>query len=235
MVHPALKWLMAAVFVLLLTYVGVQSWFTAEPAATPLPASSKPGQPAAALSTQSTVQTVATANAIITTADSTEYVPPPAGSDASLSAEQQQAIAFTEGAAFSSAAALDTALLHPDGAVAAQTLRHLFTHPDFQSVIDHLAAVEATELSAERQAKLQQKMYDTFGANIHGERFACAGQLCAVTLSSSTALEQNAIDEFGTFDKNYTFINTIKPGNGETVTRLLFIATEDTSNLQVIN
>lgn len=234
MVHPALKWLMAAVFVLLLTYVGVQSWFTAEPAATPLPASSKPGQPAAALSKQSTVQTVATANTSITTADSTEYVPPPADSDASLSAEQQQAIAFSQGSAFSSAAALDAALFHPDGAVAAQTLRHLFKHPDFQNVIDRLAAVEATEQAAERQAKLQQKMYDTFGANLHGERFACAGQLCAVSLTTNTPPEQKTIDDFGTFDLNYTFINTSQHSNGETVTRLLFIATENPSNLQVV-
>ena len=234
MVHPALKWLIAAVFVLLLTYVGVQSWFTAEPAATPLAASV---QPAAALSSpstaQSTEQSVATASTA--TADGMPPLTAEADQDPSLSAEQQQAIAFTEGAAFSSAAALDAALLRPDGAVMAQTLRHLFTHPDFESVIDRLAAVDATELSAERQAKLQQKMYDTFGANIHGERFACAGQLCAVTLTTNTALEQNTIDDFGSFDKNYTFINTIKPRNGETVTRLLFIATEDPSNLQVIN
>lgn len=234
MVHPALKWLIAAVFVLLLTYVGVQSWFTAEPAATQLPASVKAGQPAAALSKQSTDQTAATANTSITTADSTEYVPPPAGSDASLSPEQQQAIAFSQGAAFSSAAALDAALFHPDGAVAAQTLRHLFAHPDFQNVIDRLAAIEATEQAAERQAKLQQKMYDTFGAAIHGESFACAGQLCAVTLTTSTPLQQQTIDDFGTFDQNYTFRNTSQQQNGETVTRLLFIATEDPSNLQVV-
>ncbi len=200
MVHPALKWLIAAIFVLLLTYVGVQSWFTAEPAATP---GTSLSQTRATLqlrfSKQSTDQTVATANTSTTTADSTEHLPPPAGSDASLSAEQQQAIAFSQGSAFSSAAALDAALFHPDGAVAAQTLRHLFKHPDFQNVIDRLAAVEATEQAAERQAKLQQKMYDTFGANIHGESFACAGKLCAVTLTTSTPLQQQTIDDFGNF------------------------------------
>ncbi len=233
MVHTALKWLIAAVFVLLATYFGWQSWYTAEPAATPLPASVKPGQPAAALSKQSTDQTVATANTSIATVDSTEHLPPPAGSDSSLSADQQQAIAFSQGSAFSSATALDTALLHPDGAVVQQSLRHLFTHPDFQSVIDRLAAVEATEQAAERQAKLQQKMYDSFGASIHGEMFACAGQLCAVSLTTSTPLEQKTIDDFATFDGNYTFINTSGDSNGETVTRLLFIATEDPSQLQV--
>jgi hypothetical protein len=233
MVHPALKWLIAAGFVLLVSYFGWQAWQPTAPTATQIPIPMKSGQTAAALSSPSPMQSVTTASSA--TADSMPSLTAEAEQNPSLSTEQQQAIAFIESAAFSSAAALDAALLHPDGAVAAQTLRHLFTHPDFQSVIDRLAAVEATELSAERQAKLQQKMYDTFGANIHGERFACAGQLCAVTLSSNTALEQNAIDEFGTFDKNYTFINTIKPGNGETVTRLLFIATEDTSNLQVIN
>lgn len=223
---------------LLASYVGWQSWFTAEPLATQLPASVKPGQPAAALSRPSTdqsiAQTAATANTSIAAVNSTEHLPPPAGSDASLSTEQQQSIAFSQGAAFSSAAALDAALFHPDGAVAAQTLRHFFTHPDFQSVIERLAAVAATEQAAERQAKLQQKMYDTFGAAIiHGESFACAGQLCAVSLTTSTPLEQETIDDFATFDDNYTFINTSPDRNGETVTRLLFIATEDPSQLQV--
>ena len=150
-----------------------------------------------------------------------------------MSAKTEQAVSFIASQAFTSAEQLDAALMDADGAVMSQTLEHFFMHPQFQDIVQKIASMPTTDASQERQAQLQQQLYDSLGTDIQNETFACAGKLCTLSITTSRPVEPQKIDTLASFDSNFMFRNVTTNSHGETVTKILFIATKDPSQLTV--
>lgn len=147
--------------------------------------------------------------------------------------KQQKAASFLQSQAFGSVAGLNNSFVRDDGSVSMESLSHSFAIDDFGQVIDKIDKLESDEQSALRESQLSARLYDTFGADMYDEQYSCSGDICAVTFKSADQVSEQNITQFSEFAENYTFTNHSKSEAGEAVVKMVFIATDNPSELTV--
>ena len=100
--------------------------------------------------------------------------------------------------------------------------------------MNNVRGAEETDNSIEREVKLLEMLSQIRTNDVYAEDFACRGKVCAMSFHHEANSDFD-LDKLSTFDENYLFTNTSKDESGSTVTRVLFIQTDNPSQLVFTN
>jgi hypothetical protein len=110
-----------------------------------------------------------------------------------------------------------------------------FFKTDTQIVLEKMQQVEFSQLAQEREIKLSDFMQEQLKEfHFLDKNYKCAARICVLDLKISTSDNNSKLSKLSQFDKNYTFESTQINEFGETIFKALFIATDDPSQLSIV-
>ncbi|RJF35381.1 hypothetical protein [Pseudoalteromonas gelatinilytica] len=135
---------------------------------------------------------------------------------------------------FSSSVSVTNLFMTDNGQIKNQSISSVITTPAFQDFLNNLRVAEETDNSIEREVKLLEMLNQIRTNDVYAEDFACRGKVCAMSFHHEANSDFD-LDKLRTFDENYLFKNTSKDESGSTMTRVLFIQTDNSSQLVLTN
>lgn len=135
---------------------------------------------------------------------------------------------------FSSSESVTNSFITVNGQIKQQSVFGAITTPAFQDFLNKVRVAEETDNSIEREVKLLEMLNQIRTNDVYAEDFACRGKVCAMSFHHEANSDFD-LDKLSTFDENYLFTNTSKDESGSTMTRVLFIQTDNPSQLVFTN
>ncbi len=135
---------------------------------------------------------------------------------------------------FSSSESVTNSFITDNGQIKQQSVFGAITIPEFHDFLNNVRGAEENDNSIVREVKLLEMLSQIRTNDVYAEDFACRGKVCAMSFHHEANSDFD-LDKLSTFDENYLFTNTSKDESGSTVTRVLFIQTDNPSQLVFTN
>lgn len=114
--------------------------------------------------------------------------------------------------------------------ISKEMLVKLLTTDDIHQVISQINAIPPSEASTDREYQLTQGLKIFKQTSFYAESYACSGKVCAISFNYDQ-LNDDELNQFGHFSKNYPFTTTSENEFGEKQFIGVYIATDDPSTL----
>ncbi|RUO34787.1 hypothetical protein CWE14_01970 [Aliidiomarina soli] len=144
---------------------------------------------------------------------------------------QAEPINFSDDDIFASTDSLEDIFIDSTGRVSQTALTSALGQDNFDGFVTRINRIEATEAAAEREAKMNQQLIDTFGSDVYQSNHACSERICAITFTSTTRIDEERLARFSAFGSHYRFTRLDSNEYDEDVLKAIYISTDNPSTL----